>query len=159
MAFTMERRTQAAFLWIAGFTVLLGALAYWSTTRYVTAVEWVTHSQVVKAELDDLLIGLVTAETSLRGYFLTNDPEFLEPFQRSRSDVEQHLRQLGSLTQDNPRQGKNLSDLQALVHARLERLDIRARVFQATRKRIPYFGQPARRSVDGVLASHDCAHG
>ena len=123
MAFTMERRTQAAFLWIAGFTVLLGALAYWSTTRYVKAVEWVTHSQVVKAELDDLLIDLVTAETSLRGYFLTSDPQFLEPYKRSRGDVEQHLAQLGRLTQDNPRQRKNLSDLQALVHARLERLD------------------------------------
>ncbi len=123
MPFTIERRTQAAFLWIAGFTVLLGALAYWSTTRYVTAVGWVTHSQQVKSELDDLLIDLVTAETSLRGHFLTNDPQFLVPYQRSRSDVEKHIRELGKETGDNPRQQRNMIDLDAAVRARLARMD------------------------------------
>src|SRR5271157_4892279 len=122
MLFTIERRTQAAFLWIAGLTVLLGALAYWSTTRYVTAVEWVTHSQVVKSELDDLLIDLVTAETSLRGYFLTDDAQFLAPYEKAIGDVKQNLLQLGSVTQDNPRQRKNLSDLDAAVNARLDRM-------------------------------------
>ncbi len=123
MAFTIERRTQAAFLWIAGFTVLLGALAYWSTTRYVTAVEWVTHSQLVKSELDDLLIDLVTAETSSRGYFLTSDAQFLMPYERSKDEVQQHLRRLGSLAQDNPGQLRNLSVLDAAVNARLNRIE------------------------------------
>jgi CHASE3 domain sensor protein len=51
------------------------------------ATELVSRTLAVQAELGRVQALLVDAETGVRGYLLTEDPGFLEPYERARDDL------------------------------------------------------------------------
>lgn len=69
------------------------------------AQEWASHSQDVIRETDVVLAGMVDAETGIRGYALTTDPAFTEPYDRAAREVPEGLHRLRDLVRDNPEQG------------------------------------------------------
>ena len=81
---------------------------------------WVDHSQEVIGAERSLLAQLVDAETGVRGYLLTRNPIFLEPWTRSRQEAPAALQQLFDLTADNPEQQKTLSRLDVLIGRKFE---------------------------------------
>ncbi len=60
---------------------------------------WVDHSDQVLTSANAALAGIVDQETGLRGYLVTEDTTFLEPFERARTD--ESFRTLHELTADN----------------------------------------------------------
>jgi len=52
--------------------------------------------------LDDVLSTFKDAETGQRGYIITGEARYLEPFQGARDAVDQKLKHLRELTFDNP---------------------------------------------------------
>ncbi len=63
------------FLLVALALVFLGLIVYLLST-----VAWVNHTDQVIARAHGLLKLLVDGETGMRGYLITGDPEFLEPY-------------------------------------------------------------------------------
>jgi CHASE3 domain sensor protein len=59
--------------------VLLGAgvLLFWTTRQLITTSAWVTHSNRVLAELDDIPLQLEKVQTAYHGYILTGDEDDL----------------------------------------------------------------------------------
>ncbi len=57
---------------------------------------------------------LVNIETGQRGYLLTADSEFLQPYHKGKSDVSQYLQSLLSKTADNPAQTARLKQIDQL---------------------------------------------
>ncbi len=62
------------------------------------------HSEKVLLSIDGLLLLVLDQETGLRGYLLSSQAEFLEPYRLGGERFEQSWRELQSLTVDNPRQ-------------------------------------------------------
>src|SRR5207237_1325758 len=62
------------------------------------AASWTLHTQRVQLEADRLLAALVDVETGNRGYALTGDPIFLEPYQRAVPTVGTTIENLRRLT-------------------------------------------------------------
>ena len=101
---------------------LVGAIAYRATDDLVSANSWVTHTFQVKSSLSELLVSMVNAETGERGFLLTADPRFLEPYQNGERDARRYFQQLRSLTTDNPRQVAFQAELDPMIQQRLNAL-------------------------------------
>jgi methyl-accepting chemotaxis protein len=107
-----------------GLAVLLvvGAVSYDSTTKVSSSAEWVRHTHEVLTGLDGLLSGMKDAETGQRGYIITGESRYLEPFNAARDLVDQKLNSVRGLTSDNPIQQQRLQALGPLVDGKFTEL-------------------------------------
>src|SRR5438309_603566 len=79
---------------------VVGAIAYKANQDLVTANSWVAHSYQVRHGLAEILLGLVNAETGQRGYLLTGDARFLEPYQLGERNASASIQQVRNLITD-----------------------------------------------------------
>src|SRR4051812_48033481 len=77
---------RAAVLPIALLLMLAGVLV-WQIHYLLGTVAWVEHTDLVIANAHQLLRLHVDMETGLRGYLITKNQEFLEPFNRGRVQI------------------------------------------------------------------------
>lgn len=81
-----------------------------------------THTYEARAATRDLLLTLVDAETSQRGYLLTGQNSYLGPFATAAGQAAFRVEDLRQLTTDNPVQRRNVERIKALVDAKLAEL-------------------------------------
>jgi PAS domain S-box-containing protein len=113
---------------IAGFALLVLLLIGNSlvTKRQVDVqVEneaWVLHTRQVLYELQQTETLLLDAETGQRGYLLTGDPSYLDPYDRAITQVDGHIANLARITPDNPAEQANAAQLGIFAHKKLAEL-------------------------------------
>jgi len=109
--------------------LLVAVLSYSSLVRSADDRRWVTHTRLVLEGLDTFQIDLINAETGQRGYIITGDESYLEPYNDSLARILQSFRELRELTADNATQQRALDHLEPLLTAKLaelqHRIDIR----------------------------------
>jgi signal transduction histidine kinase len=76
----------------------------WSYQFKSEAQGWVSHTQEVIRETSLLMKGIVDAETGIRGYIITRNPEFLKPYEEAQTEIPLHLGAIEELTADNSSQ-------------------------------------------------------
>ncbi len=90
--------------WIAGGSVLLMllllALAYDGLSRYKAESEAVRRSSLIIKRTEALFSVVKDAETGCRGYLLTNDTSYLEPYLQARQDLDGLVNELLVLLPD-----------------------------------------------------------
>jgi methyl-accepting chemotaxis protein len=101
---------------------MVGAVSYDSTSKLIDSAEWVRHTHEVLNGLDELLSGMKDAETGQRGYVITGEARYLEPYQGAREAVDEKLKHLRELTADNPIQQQRLADIEPLVVSKFAEL-------------------------------------
>ena len=94
--------------------VLLLGGAY-SFVSLSSANTWLRHTDEVRVKIALLRGTLLDAETGLRGYLLTGEPPFLDPYDHARSSWRAQLNEVRALTADNPEQQARLHDLEAVI--------------------------------------------
>jgi signal transduction histidine kinase/CHASE3 domain sensor protein len=94
--------------------LVVGGASYYAVRRSTHAAELVSHTDSVLIEREKLLSALKDAETGARGYVLTDQPEFLEPFNDAKPKVEESLSKLRALTADNRTQQARLDTLESV---------------------------------------------
>ena len=119
---SLERRVQIGFGVAVAIIAGVGAATLRSTYATVDSAHWVAHTLQVRADLEGMVADLIEAETGVRGYVITGDTSYLEPYHSARATLGSRLAGLRTLTADNPAQQRRLDSLQALVATRLERL-------------------------------------
>jgi len=77
-------------------------IAFWSTDGLVETAHLTTETNAVLDALDQVVGDLVDAETGQRGYLLTGDPVYLEPYTAATRDVEPDLRTLRAAAAASP---------------------------------------------------------
>jgi PAS domain S-box-containing protein len=82
------------------------------------AEDLVSHTLEVKSSVANTLNLVIDGETGVRGFLLTHDPAWLGPYERAASQLPDAMRQLMSLTIDNPVQVRHFGVVTALVGAR-----------------------------------------
>jgi PAS domain S-box-containing protein len=100
---------------------LIGSLGTfsWLTYSIDRSQKWVDHTHQVLLESNQLLIGLLNAETSVRGYALTLHPEFLEPYQVAQTSLSGRLNRLNAMVGDNPTQASRLQAITQMTQQRV----------------------------------------
>ncbi len=102
--------------------ICIGALSYWGEVRNENDRQWVTHSLFVVEQLQQIRIDITLAESGQRGYLLTGEEKYLEPYQAGVDRVGKDMEKLHDLMLDNPRQREAILRLAPLVAARLSEL-------------------------------------
>jgi signal transduction histidine kinase/CHASE3 domain sensor protein len=94
--------------------LVVGGASYYAVRRSTHAAELVSHTDSVLIEREKLLSALKDAETGARGYVLTDQQEFLKPFNDAKPKVEESLSKLRALTADNRTQQARLDTLESV---------------------------------------------
>jgi PAS domain S-box-containing protein len=107
-----------------GLTLLVlvigGVLGFKNALRLNDDRRLVTHTREVLGSLEALLSILKDAETGQRGYLLTEDPKYLEPYEDALQHVSGSFTQLQELVSDNPEQRARLEVLGRKMNLRLD---------------------------------------
>ena len=92
---------------------ILAASLIGQVSHLTSVMEWVNHTDrvIAQANLTEKL--LVDQETGLRGYLVTGNTEFLEPYQQGKLAIAPAFDKLGDLVSDNPAQLQCLRTLQS----------------------------------------------
>ncbi|MCP1496030.1 signal transduction histidine kinase/DNA-binding response OmpR family regulator [Pseudomonas migulae] len=94
---------------------VLSAVFFVSLITYLLSViQWVEHTDRVINNANEAVKLTVDLETGMRGFLLTGDDKFLEPYETARPRVAVAVKTLLELTADNPVQTDRLQRLQAL---------------------------------------------
>jgi len=90
----------------------LSIFAYRSTTASHKTEQWVEHTHQVIKLADEALAGLVNMETGYRGFLVTGEDEFLEPYNAGKITYQAKLQKLQNETADNPAQVQRWRDIE-----------------------------------------------
>ncbi|HZE84556.1 MAG TPA: CHASE3 domain-containing protein, partial [Puia sp.] len=110
------------FVLIVALLLVTSFLSYRRITRFDIAHAWVNHSNLVKLRLEQTFSILKDAETGQRGFLLTKDSSFLQPFIGSMEKIGKSVSELDSLTRDSKEQQARMITLQKLMDLRYESL-------------------------------------
>ena len=104
-----------------GFISLLSvfALTFFANREATTSQEWITHTREVETHISHALSLMQDLETGQRGFLLTGNDSYLEPFNAAVNEVDTEIEGLRELTQDNPSQQERLDDLLPLVNEKI----------------------------------------
>jgi PAS domain S-box-containing protein len=108
------------FYYFAGFLLLAVLSIYYNNNQKVkyTAV-LVEHSQEVLATSNNILLDVLKFETGSRGFVLTGNDFFLDPFYTATKTVNSNLASLELLTKDNPNQQVRVGLLKLTVNKKM----------------------------------------
>ncbi|HVP85501.1 MAG TPA: CHASE3 domain-containing protein [Rhizomicrobium sp.] len=86
---------------------------------------WIVHTYEVMNEARAALSSVQDAETGQRGFLLTGDKSYLEPYRNGREAFERHVENFRNLTTDNPAEQARAGKLKVLGEDRLDLLEKR----------------------------------
>ncbi|MGL4397466.1 MAG: CHASE3 domain-containing protein [Hyphomicrobium sp.] len=95
------------------------AVSAWLVLEYRRQMAWVVHTVDVENHIGNLMLATANAETGQRGFLLTREASFLEPYEKGSRDARRELDAIASLTSDNPDQQKRIDALRPLLDERL----------------------------------------
>lgn len=106
---------------LVAFAVLLVAAysAYRNIVKQNKTSEWVAHTQQVIAASESLQEKIVQAESSERGFLLTDEPEHLASYRQSATEITSELDALAALVSDNSEQLARLESLKKTIDEKM----------------------------------------
>jgi len=116
---TFGRRIAAGFTLSFLFLAITGTIAYRSLNSLTNTSHLVTHTQQVLERIADVQNQLKDAETGQRGYIITGDEAFLEPYQAAIVGIPEAVKGLRGLTADNPNQQKRIDEAEPVITAKM----------------------------------------
>ncbi|HZZ15521.1 MAG TPA: CHASE3 domain-containing protein, partial [Candidatus Sulfotelmatobacter sp.] len=114
-----ERKVRFGFVLALACLLIVGAISYLSVVRLSEKAAWVDHTYEVLNRLQSLVAAATDSETAERGYVITGDEKYLEPYRQSARLVEVEATQLRRLTADRPDQQQRINSVAALAAERL----------------------------------------
>jgi CHASE3 domain sensor protein len=119
---TFGRKIAAGFAVSLVLLIAIGTIAYINISKLTATSGWVTHTHEVLEHIAGVVSQLKDAETGQRGYVITGDVAFLEPYHTGSSEVLTVLKELRKLTADNANQQKRIDAAEPLINAKLAEL-------------------------------------
>ena len=122
MRWTVGTKIGGGFAMALAILIFIGSASYRSTNKLMDTAEWVTHTHLVLERLSGLIQCLTDAETGQRGFVITGDEIYLEPYRSGIAVIDQYMREIRNLTVDNPHQQQRMDILDPLVAQRMNSL-------------------------------------
>ncbi|MBN9410101.1 MAG: CHASE3 domain-containing protein [Burkholderiales bacterium] len=97
-------------------------------SRSTAAVADMARAQQTRAGLSSLLQYMLDAETSQRGFLLTGDVRYLEPYERVSDEISRTLQALRSNYLDNPSDLDEYSRLTRHIERKMSEIDVTVRL-------------------------------
>jgi signal transduction histidine kinase/CheY-like chemotaxis protein len=119
-------RSLAGLYWSLMITTALAAAlvvaTFWVSARNDSDDEWVLRTLAVRGQIAQVLILVQRAEGGQRGYLLTGNEVYLDPYADAVEQLPQALDQTGKLVSDNPHQQQAFAALRQLIIDKLKEM-------------------------------------
>ncbi len=120
---TVSKKLFASFGLAALTLLLIAGISYRNANLLIETEGWVAHSHQIRTELANLLSELKDAETGARGYVITGDDSYLQPYQSALPAIKATVADLKTLTVHNPDQQRRLAAMMPLIESKLAELN------------------------------------
>jgi CheY-like chemotaxis protein/signal transduction histidine kinase/CHASE3 domain sensor protein len=98
----------------------MAGVSYQAQQRSTAAADTVTQGVERIVQVQNVLSSTKDAETGQRGFLLTGDETYLEPYVSGRAKIDAELAKIHVLTENNAEQRQRLEQLQGLISAKLQ---------------------------------------
>ncbi|MEO5970033.1 MAG: CHASE3 domain-containing protein [Bdellovibrionia bacterium] len=112
----------AIFGGIMACFIVMSIMAYRGAEDFIAASEWVNHTHAVLGILKDTMSNLKDAESGQRGYLVTGEERYLEPYEEGVRNIDSMLSQLKTLVSDNPIELQRLEAVARIIPKKLAEL-------------------------------------
>ncbi|TRX22364.1 PAS domain S-box protein [Flavobacterium franklandianum] len=119
MKLLFEKKTTLFYILSAILLTTVLLIFYGNNQKVSSSNTILMRSQDVINKSDEVLIDALNIETGFRGYLLSNDETFLQPFYNAEIKIDTDLNQLKSLTKENISQQNRIDILKKSVNDRL----------------------------------------
>jgi CHASE3 domain sensor protein len=121
-SWTFGKKIAAGFALSFILLVAIGTVAYRSTLTLTKTSYDVEHSHLVLEHIETVLSLMKDAETGQRGFTITGDTLYLDPYQDAVGAIAAKLKELRTLVADNPVQQKGLDKAEPFINMKLSEL-------------------------------------
>lgn len=104
------------------FLVVIGVVSYTTARGFVYSSGRVDHSYKVMRELDSIVQAMTDAETGQRGYLITGENSYLQPYDTGTASVNGYMKDLRTLTSDDAEQQQLLASMEPLISSKFAEL-------------------------------------
>jgi len=94
-----------------------------NTEKFTASNDLVDHTNKVLNEFQKLQVSTVDIETGSRGFIITGDERYLEPFSIAGNSLSEHIEKVRELTKDNAVQQANIDQLEKELKIRFNELN------------------------------------
>jgi CHASE3 domain sensor protein len=122
MNWTFGRKLALGFAVAVLTVIVIGVSGHRSTAQLIETDQLVGHSHEVRRVLAQLLSSLKDVETGSRGFLLTGEESYLEPYHAGLRESTRLLSEARRRTADHSEQQRRVVQLASLVEARLSRM-------------------------------------
>jgi CHASE3 domain sensor protein/anti-sigma regulatory factor (Ser/Thr protein kinase) len=119
---TVQQRLWFSFGITFILLLVITVVGYYQSKQVSVTERWVTHTYKVLAVLEGVTSELKDAETGQRGYLLTSEEAYLEPYHSGLINVSAKLQELAVLIADNPQQQPRVAQIGILADKKLAEL-------------------------------------
>ena len=119
---TVGKKLALGFGLALALLLIVGGVSYWSINSLIENANWVAHTHQVLENLEAVISLLKDAETGQRGFVLTRQDRYLEPYQAALVNLDQRVKELRRLTEENDDQQRRIDSLEPLIKQKLEEL-------------------------------------
>jgi PAS domain S-box-containing protein len=116
---TLEKKTVIFFFFVAFSLVAILVLFYYNAKKVESTSNWVEHTQKVLRKSNDVLLDVISIESSSRGFVLTGNSVFLSSYNNAQKTILSSISELKELTVDNPKQQLRIDLLNDLIKEKL----------------------------------------
>jgi signal transduction histidine kinase/CheY-like chemotaxis protein/CHASE3 domain sensor protein len=111
-----------AFSAVLAMFIATGVVTYFNTHTLSQNSQLVVHAHEVLAALENVISLAKDAETGQRGFLITGDEHYLQPYDQAVERLHAQLDELERLTDDQPEQQARVPPVRAAVEAKLAEL-------------------------------------
>ncbi len=119
MKWTVEKKIAVGFGLVLAILLVVGFVSYRNTRKLIRDSNLVAHSHEVLDELEGTLSAVKDAETGQRGFIITGDDEYLQPYNAALPAIGRRLMRLKELTENDASQQQSLVELERKIADRL----------------------------------------
>ncbi|MEG4485924.1 CHASE3 domain-containing protein [Microcoleus sp. D2_18a_B4] len=120
---SLTRQITAGIGMAVALLIFNATTSYRNTLKLVENERRVGHTHRVLTELEATLSTLKDAETGQRGYLLTGEERYLEPYHSAIARINEQVVELQQLTADNNRQQQRIRNLKIAIDSKLAELE------------------------------------
>lgn len=123
MKLTLGKKILMGFIACGIVLIGVGFFTFNNSEKFIESNAWVEHTNQVIYEFQQIQAYVVDAETGARGYVISGDDVFLEPYAAAKIRIYEHLNNAKELTRDNQTQQKRLEIIDNQIQAHITYLE------------------------------------
>jgi len=120
---TFGTKVAAGFVVSTLIMITLAMVGFLNADRLIENDRLVAHTHEVISTLENMLARIVDAETGERGYVITGNEAYLEPYHAALGEIRKTFDTARRLTADNPNQQRRLDLVSPIIDTRLATLN------------------------------------